>query len=238
MKKIIILLTLLSVSVYAEDREANESKYIYDLDQDTKYFHHKIDMNNIQIKDKPRKDNIKLKAKEYNEENFMATRMGVQQETFEEKQGFFVESFTPAIDIIFYKKMFDNFYWTFDFQASKNNMIARQSLAYNFNISSFKLRPFIRLGEKVAFTEQVNSGYFFFNVGGQVLYKISKYDFLVEAYSSPNEFSKTGFYIEATYALKNNKVGLYFGQEHYDQDTLEYERQGQETNRFGIILKF
>ena len=238
MKKIIALL-IISAAVFGGDREPHESKYIYELEQDTNYFHHKINIEDIKIKEQPPKNNIKLKSREFNKENFMATRIGIQQETFEEKQGFFVESVTPAIDLVFYKKMFDSFYWTFDFQGSKSNFIARQALAYNFSIGNkFSLRPFARLGEKVALTEQFNSGYFFFNVGAQSLININKFDVLLEVYSSPREFSKVGVYLEATYALKYNKIGFYIGQEHYDQDNLEYERQGQETTRAGIILKF
>ena len=225
-------------TVLAEE-DKNESKYIFGIEHDSRYYQQKIDLNKLEAKERNVKKKAELQQEEYNENNFMATRIGVQQEFFEEKQGFFVESFTPAFDLIFYKKIFDNFFWTFDFQASKSNFIARQLLSYNFNIfDNYSLRPFIRLGEKVALTEQVNSGYFFFNTGTQLIAKYNKWNLMTEFYTSPAEFSKLGIYLEALYKLKFNEVGVYFGQEHYDQTELEYERQGQETTRFGFILKF
>jgi hypothetical protein len=239
MKKLILIITLIVSNLTLSFDNTGEGKFIYNLEQDSDYFHQKINLKTISPSIKKRNKNNDLNIDDFNDKNIMSFRLGIQQEEYEEKLGFFVSSLTPSFDLTFYKKMNEKLNFDFDFQVSKNNGIFRQSVMYSIlNLNSITLSPLLRFGQKLAFTDQVNSGYIFFNLGSAILYEGESFTSRLDVYSSPTTFDKLGFYSELSYRMKNNDVGIYFAQEHYDQLDLEYSRQGQSTSRFGFIVKF
>lgn len=234
----LVLSTMVANGVLAQNPKKTDGVFSYSLEQDTNIYSQKIDLNNLSVRDNVVND-YELTQKEYNRKSVMSMRIGVQEEEFEEKKGFFIQSTTPSIDLTLYKRILGKLQLEFDFQITKSNLIARQGLSYPlFNFYGFSLSPVIKLGEKIAITDQVNSGYFFLHTGGQLAYENRFVSMRVEGYSSPSSFKETGIYGEILYKSEKNQIGFYYAKEHYNPIKVEYLRQGQTATRLGLVLKF
>lgn len=234
-KNIIIIISLmLSFNVFA--KVDNDTYFNYDLNQttDTKTYNYDLKTLDNPIEEK------KISVSEYNSLNIMGFSFGVTQEEFEEKDSFYKKAISPTLSLKFLKKMLPWLENKYSFSASKNNLIMKQSFLFNFFDNKYiHLKPIIQLGEKVALSEQKNSGYFFLNTGinAYIKYKKILIDFnYLRNYSS---FEYDSFNLEALYNIeKDSYIGIYFGLENYIPMNIEYSREGQQNLNLGLIYYY
>lgn len=222
------------------------SNELYALNKDT-YFNHNLTQTtgektydyNLKTISKIEKE-VEVSVSEYNEENFINYMFGVEREEFEEPNSFYRQSLSPSFSFRFNKKMFLWLENKYNFNITKNNLILKQEFLFNFfRKSNFNIKPVFQLGQKIAVSEQKNSGYFFSNIGGNFSFKYKKIILDITYLRNFSSFEYDSTTTEILYEIReNNYIGLYFGLENYIPFNLENEREGQQNLRGGLIYYY
>jgi len=232
MKNIIklILLMIYSGTAIAKD------PYHWNLEQKSDEYGLIIDTKDFEQKEKEKP----FKAEVFNSKNIINFFFGLQYDEFEEKPGLFARNLTPSAHLNWQQRFNINWGYELEGQITKNNFIAKQTLVFGTDYG--KRREFFllaQLGEKVALTDQENSGYFFLNYGGGWIERWgSSYRTDLRAYISNLEYNLWGWELKAMKKLKEAEFGVYVGVEQYNPLSMEYERQGQTSSRLGLVFSY
>lgn len=208
----------------------------YDLNQ-TRLSGQKIDLKTIQ-KIEPRKQ---FKLEEFNKENKFHLFMGVQRDEYERESGFFVQELNPSIYLNWIQLVTNYMGIEVEGALSKNALIPKSNFligtGFHRDLNLFLVG---QVGSKLALVRQVTSGYFFYNYGLGMSYKIKDYRFDLRYLIAPTSLdNEWGFELRAMKTLSNkSEAGLFISQENYYPQNLEYSRQGQDTFKMGLLYSF
>lgn len=226
MKVILVALFLFfSIQVIAED-----DIFVYDNTTTTDRYTLDVDLKTLKRIKKERIETIE----EFNKRTPFTYRIGIQQDEFESKNDIFIQSLTPSIEFAFQKKSYQWLFYDFNFQLSKNAFIPMQEVNIGYSYL-FLLNQF---GQKLALSEQVNSGYIFYNVGVGGYLNFWGFNMNYKILTDVANFNSNSFYIDFLKQFESDSIGIYFALENYNPINQENERQGQQTSKGGIIFKY
>lgn len=232
MKFLFILFFLISSSTYAVE----DSFILYDFSQTTNEKTYSYNLKTLERTNLEKKDEIRY----FNNKNFVYIMLGMEQEEFEEKDSFYKKSLNPSFSFELNKKYNEWLSFSYYFRTSTENFVAKQNLLISLlNFKGLSLNPLIQLGEKVALSEQNNSGYFFLNLGLNLQYEIGEFSLYLDYLQNYSDFMFNSVTGRIMYEIeKEKKIGLYFGIENYIPIDYEYERQGQRNVRGGFLYYY
>lgn len=199
-------------------------------DDSLSVMHNTLDLNKTP---KPLTLKQKLRKKDFD------VSLAIQEEFYEDKDNIYVQEFNPLLRVNYLHVWKSYLGVNLEFSTSSNSIFSRQGLYLSTGLKrDFSASLFSNVGQKVNYSNQIDSGYFFGEYGFELKGKYNKYYSTVRMYKTIATLSETGVYFDVGYQFTNFSLGFYSSEEYLSPFNKQNFREGQKSFQNGIKFSF